>query len=252
MDPDSLEQAIIDATKSGFRPSVVISVDLFGQPSNYPAIKKIADQAGAKVLIDGAQSFGASLEGHIVGSMGDATTTSFFPAKPLGCYGDGGAVFTNDTDLADKISSIRLHGKGKSKYDHVRIGMNSRLDTIQAAILLEKLKIFRLSLSLAIKPLKLTQEVLVELSNTKVVEGAKSSWAQYTIKTSRREELKSKLSSANIPSAIYYPSILPDLPCYSEFPTVSSGLKKRLKITFASSWPTYASLHFWKSNKKSS
>ena len=231
MDPDSLEQAIIDATKSGFRPSVVISVDLFGQPSNYPAIKKIADQAGAKVLIDGAQSFGASLEGHIVGSMGDATTTSFFPAKPLGCYGDGGAVFTNDTDLADKISSIRLHGKGKSKYDHVRIGMNSRLDTIQAAILLEKLKIFPAELVARDKIASFYSKGLSGIVEVpKLVEGAKSSWAQYTIKTSRREELKSKLSSANIPSAIYYPSILPDLPCYSEFPTVSSGLKNASKL----------------------
>ena len=142
IDPTSFAQAIDEAKKQGLRPAVVIPVDLFGQPADIDAITDIAGPAGIKVLVDGAQSFGASSRGRRVGTMGDATTTSFFPAKPLGCYGDGGAVFTNDDALADIINSIRLHGKGSEKYDNVRIGVNSRLDTIQAAILIEKLKIF--------------------------------------------------------------------------------------------------------------
>ena len=123
------------------RPAVVIAVDLFGQPADVDAIEDVARAENVKVLIDGAQSFGASSKGRKVGCMGDATTTSF-PAKPLGCYGDGGAVFTNNDEDAEKINSIRLHGRGTQKYDNVRIGLNSRLDTIQAAVLIEKLKLF--------------------------------------------------------------------------------------------------------------
>lgn len=148
IDPTSFAQAIDEAKGQGLRPAVVIPVDLFGQPADIDAITKIAHVANIKVLVDGAQSFGASSHGRRVGTMGDATTTSFFPAKPLGCYGDGGAVFTQDDELADLINSIRLHGKGTEKYDNVRIGMNSRLDTIQAAILIEKLKIFSEELEL--------------------------------------------------------------------------------------------------------
>ncbi len=155
IDPDSFAQAVRDARAQNLRPAVVIAVDLFGQPSDIDAVTKIAHAENVKVLVDGAQSFGATSHGRRVGTMGDVTTTSFFPAKPLGCYGDGGAVFTQDDDLAALINSIRLHGKGTEKYDNVRIGVNSRLDTIQAAILIEKLKIFP-------EELKLRQQVASE------------------------------------------------------------------------------------------
>ena len=143
IDPDSFKQAIIDCRELGLNPSVVIAVDLFGQPANVDAISDIAYAENIKVLVDGAQSFGATSMGRRVGSMGDATTTSFFPAKPLGCYGDGGAIFTSCDEDAEIINSLRLHGKGSQKYDNVRIGINSRLDTLQAAILIEKLKLFQ-------------------------------------------------------------------------------------------------------------
>ena len=132
---DSLVRAIEDSESMGLVPRAVIAVDLFGQPADAEVLQKICAQHGLKLLIDAAQSFGASSRGRQVGTFGDATTTSFFPAKPLGCYGDGGAVFTSDDELAETVRSIRLHGKGAEKYDNVRLGMNSRLDTIQAAIL---------------------------------------------------------------------------------------------------------------------
>ena len=132
----------LDAKAMDLNLAAVIPVDLFGLPVNLDEIKEIAENENIKILVDAAQSFGAEINNRRVGSMGDATTTSFFPAKPLGCYGDGGAVFTNDDILAEKVNSLRLHGKGDYKYDNVNIGLNSRLDTIQAAILIEKLKIF--------------------------------------------------------------------------------------------------------------
>ena len=142
LDPVSLKQAIIDSKAIGLKPAVVMPVDLFGQPASIDEIMDIAHESGAKVLVDGAQSFGGISNNRRVGSMGDATTTSFFPAKPLGCYGDGGAIFTNNDADAELINSIRLHGKGTHKYENVRIGLNSRLDTVQAAILIQKLNIF--------------------------------------------------------------------------------------------------------------
>ena len=148
MNFESFKSSISDAIYLGLNPKVVIPVDLFGRPSNFEEINQIAQSKNIKVLIDAAQSFGGNYKGKCVGSMGDATTTSFFPAKPLGCYGDGGAVFTQDKSLSKLLNSIRLHGKGEEKYDNVRVGINSRLDTLQAAILIEKLKIFREELEL--------------------------------------------------------------------------------------------------------
>ena len=143
IDPNRLENVIKETLKIGqLKPRAIIPVDLFGLPANYPEIKKIARKYGLLILEDGAQGFGGMLNGQRACSFGNAATTSFFPAKPLGCYGDGGAVFTNDGELAEKIESIRMHGKGNSRYDNVRIGMNSRLDTIQAAILQVKFQAF--------------------------------------------------------------------------------------------------------------
>ena len=224
---ESLKQAIIDAKNLNLRPSVIISVDLFGYPSDFDLIKKISLDENIKLLIDGAQSFGGEYKSKRVGSMGDITTTSFFPAKPLGCYGDGGAIFTDDDELADKIDSIRLHGKGNQKYDNIRIGLNSRLDTLQAAILIEKLKIFPEELQLRAKISDTYSSKLENLNYLKVPklqDHIKSAWAQYTLIVQNRNEIMAKLQSKDIPSVIYYPKTLDTQEGYKKFPSVSSGL----------------------------
>ena len=225
IDPASFAQAIDEAKGQGLRPAVVIPVDLFGQPADIDAIAKIAHTANIKVLVDGAQSFGASSHGRKVGTMGDATTTSFFPAKPLGCYGDGGAVFTNDDALADAINSIRLHGKGTEKYDNVRIGVNSRLDTIQAAILIEKLKIFPEELELRSQVAnRYSLGLEGYCSVPRLGPTVSSSWAQYTLKVDNRDNLQNKLKSFGIPSVVYYPIPLSKQIGYRQYPSVSGGL----------------------------
>jgi dTDP-4-amino-4,6-dideoxygalactose transaminase len=224
---ESFKQAIIDAKNMNLRPSVIISVDLFGYPSDFDMIKKISLDENIKLLIDGAQSFGGEYKNKRVGSMGDITTTSFFPAKPLGCYGDGGAIFTDDDELADKIDSIRLHGKGNQKYDNIRIGLNSRLDTLQAAILIEKLKIFPEELELRAKVSDTYSRKLENLNYLKVPklqDHVKSAWAQYTLIVQNRNEMIDKLQSKDIPSVIYYPKTLDTQDGYKKFPSVSSGL----------------------------
>tara|TARA_Y100000591_G_scaffold331243_1_gene364538 strand:- start:701 stop:1831 length:1131 start_codon:yes stop_codon:yes gene_type:complete len=224
---ESLKQAIVDAKNLNLRPSVIISVDLFGYPSDFDLIKKISLDENIKLLIDGAQSFGGEYKNKRVGSMGDITTTSFFPAKPLGCYGDGGAIFTGDDELADKIDSIRLHGKGNQKYDNIRIGLNSRLDTLQAAILIEKLKIFPEELEFREKVSNIYSSKLENLNYLKVPklqDHVKSAWAQYTLIVQNRTDIMSKLQSKDIPSVIYYPKTLDTQDGYKKFPSVSSGL----------------------------
>ena len=210
----------------GLKPCVVVAVDLFGQPAEIDEIQSIADIEQMKVLIDAAQSFGASFKKRNVGIMGDATTTSFFPAKPLGCYGDGGAIFTQDDEMASVINSIRLHGKGSEKYDNVRIGLNSRLDTIQAAILLEKIKLFPEELVLRDIAAKNYDKILKDFFEIPfLIEGVKSAWAQYTLKTDNRQELQKKLLDSGIPTGIYYPKPLHEQMGYSHFPSVSTGLQ---------------------------
>lgn len=225
IDPQSFAQAIDEARQQGLRPAVVIPVDLFGQPAEVDTITEIAHQDDVKVLVDGAQSFGASSHGRIVGSMGDATTTSFFPAKPLGCYGDGGAVFTNDDALAELINSIRLHGKGSEKYDNVRIGVNSRLDTIQAAILIEKLKIFPAELELRHKVATSYNAHLAGIAKTpQLADGLTSAWAQYTLIVDERDAEQASLKQHGVPSVVYYPKALTQQDGYSAFPVVTSGV----------------------------
>lgn len=225
LDPASFARAIDEARQKGLTPKLVIPVDLFGQPADIDAITQIAHAASIKVLVDGAQSFGASSEGRRVGTMGDATTTSFFPAKPLGCYGDGGAVFTQDDALADLINSIRLHGKGTEKYDNVRIGVNSRLDTIQAAILIEKLKIFSEELELRNQVAAIYSEGLsAHYATPQIGEGLTSAWAQYTLIVDDRPSVQARLKEAGIPSVIYYPKSLTQQSGYQDFPIVSSGV----------------------------
>ncbi len=211
IDVNKLESAIENVKKEGkLTPRAIIAVDLFGQTANFPEILKVAKENDLKVIEDGAQGFGGSINGKMACSFGDISTTSFFPAKPLGCYGDGGAIFTDDEELYNKILSIRVHGKGSFKYENVRVGLNSRLDTIQAAILLPKLRAFEeYELSDRNKVAKLYTEKLSDLVVTPLVhEGYVSSWAQYTIILNSSEErsfVQNKLKENGIPSMIYYP-----------------------------------------------
>lgn len=210
MDPIKLDEAIRKTIKEGtLIPKVIIPVDLFGLPANYSEIMKIAKKYKLKVLEDGAQGFGGSIEGQRACSFGDAATTSFFPAKPLGCYGDGGAIFTNDSDLAKLINSLKVHGKGEDKYDNVRIGINSRLDTIQAAILLVKLKAFNNhEVDDVNRIAQLYTRNLEGIVETPYIpDGYISSYAQYTIKMknkNQRDGLQMVLKEKKIPSMIYY------------------------------------------------
>jgi len=224
IDAGSFKAAIEQAREQGMRPSAVIPVDLFGQPANAPEIQKVADANDVRVLVDAAQSFGATLHNKRAGTWGDATTTSFFPAKPLGCYGDGGAIFTNDSDLAEVLNSIRLHGKGSAKYDNVRIGMNSRLDTIQAAILKEKLKIFPDELVARNQVASDYSQALKGIARTpKLIPGASSAWAQYTLIVDNRDEVQRKCQAAGIPTMVYYPMALSQQTGYKHYPAASGG-----------------------------
>lgn len=210
MVPEDLERKIQAVREEGkLTPRVIVTVDLFGQPAEYPKIRPIADRYGLKILEDSAQGFGGMIEDRMAGSFGDISTTSFFPAKPLGCYGDGGAVFTDNDDWAAKLESLRIHGKGSGKYDNVRIGLNSRLDTIQAAILLPKLQAFidyeRDRVNAAARKYDELLEGAVKLPVVR--EGYLSSWAQYTIQLPSQEQrdgLKEYLGQQGIPSMIYY------------------------------------------------
>lgn len=231
IDPISLETAIAEAKQSGLNPSAVIPVDLFGQPANYPELQTTADAYNLKVLSDAAQSFGAEREGKKVGCWGDATATSFFPAKPLGCYGDGGAIFTDNDDLTEKIKSLRIHGQGSDKYDNVRIGINGRLDTIQAAVLIEKLKIFEDELSARQKVADIYNSNLANVVDIPALDQhTTSSWAQYTIKVSDRQSVQSACQDAGIPTAIYYPTPLNQQQGYKKFPSIKSGVPVSEKL----------------------
>jgi dTDP-4-amino-4,6-dideoxygalactose transaminase len=224
IDPQSFKQALVDCRKLGLKPSTVIAVDLFGQPADVDAITEIAHDENIKVLIDGAQSFGAISKGRRVGSMGDATTTSFFPAKPLGCYGDGGAIFTNKEKDAKMINSLRLHGKGLQKYDNVRVGINSRLDTIQAAILLEKLKIFPVEIVKRNELAKFYCKALDGIfSVPRLSSHNEGVWAQFTLISESRNNVLQHLSKHKIPAAVYYPKPLSQQDGYKSYPSVSTG-----------------------------
>lgn len=211
MDPDSLERAVQAVLAEGkLKPRVIVTVDLFGLPADYKRIREIADRYGMYILEDAAQGFGGSLRGRRAGSFGDIAATSFFPAKPLGCYGDGGAVFTDNDEWAELIRSLRIHGKGTDKYDNVRIGMNSRLDTLQAAVLRVKLKAFREY------ELKDTDRIAARYEEglsdcvkvPKIPEGYGSGWAQYSILLKDGEErgaVQEYLKEHGVPTNIYYP-----------------------------------------------
>ena len=209
-----LERAIIQTlAEDKLSPKVIVTVDLFGLPANYPAIRQIADKYHLLILEDGAQGFGGNINGQRACSFGDISTTSFFPAKPLGCYGDGGAVFTDNDEWAALIESYRVHGKGTFKYDNVRIGMNSRLDTVQAAILQVKLRAFRdYELADVNKVASRYTELLKDVACIKtpvIPTGFYSSWAQYTLRLDSKEQrdaLQARLKEQGIPSMVYYPT----------------------------------------------
>ena len=223
--PASLAAAVGSARDLGLRPAGVIAVDLFGHPADYGAIKAVAADEGMWVLADAAQSLGATLGGRPVGSLADATATSFFPAKPLGCYGDGGAVFTDDAGLAERVRSLQVHGKGQDKYDNVRIGINGRLDTLQAAVLLAKLPYFDDELVRRQQVAARYADGLAGVVGTPTVApGASSAWANYTVTAPRRDRLAVELRQAGIASAVYYARPLHRQRAYRRFPVAPGGL----------------------------
>lgn len=225
MDPAHLAASIRWARDNDLRPAGVIPVDLFGQPADYPAIMPIAEAEGLWVMSDAAQSFGAKLNNRAVGTYGIATSTSFFPAKPLGCYGDGGAVFTDDDDLIEVLRSLRVHGQGTDKYENVRIGINGRLDTIQAAVLIEKLKIFPDEIEARDRVAQRYNAGLAEVARVpRVRAGATSVWAQYTLVLENRERVAAACRAANVPTAVYYPIPLSHQLGYQHFPTGPGGV----------------------------
>ena len=228
----SLEAAIAVVRREGkLRPRVVMPVDLFGQPADYRALEPIARREKLLVLSDTAQAFGATLDGRHTANMGDAAATSFFPAKPLGCYGDGGCTFTNDDGLNELLRSIRIHGQGADKYENVRIGVNSRLDTIQAAILSEKLRIFPDELAARERIARRYSALLSRSNRIRVpilIEGAQSTWAQYTIEVPERDRVQRDLKAKGIPTAVYYPIPLSAQGGYCAFPSAPVPVSERL------------------------
>jgi len=219
IDPNDLKLRIEQTIEKGkLKPKAVIVVDLYGLPADYAAINAISETHELLVIDDGAQAFGATLDGKRVGALAPVTATSFFPAKPLGCYGDGGAVFTDDDDQAALFKSIRMHGSGATKYEVVRVGLNARMDTIQAAVLLAKLSVFEKEL--------VAREALATLYDDRMgdtvdaqarIPGTSSAWAQYTVMTDHRDALAAHLKEQGIPTAIYYPSPMHLQTAYREY-----------------------------------
>ncbi|HWY61233.1 MAG TPA: DegT/DnrJ/EryC1/StrS family aminotransferase [Rhizomicrobium sp.] len=238
MDPASLEAAIALVRREGkLKPKVVMPVDLFGQPADYRALAPIAARENLKLFCDTAQGFGGLLDGKRTGAIGDAAATSFFPAKPLGCYGDGGACFTNDDGLKDLLLSLRMHGQGTDRYEHVHIGMNSRLDTIQAAILIEKLKIFADEIELRNRVASRYNQAFSRSNRIvvpSVIAGATSSWAQYTIQVEMRAKFQSDLKELGVPTAVYYPIPLSRQKAYAHYPSAPTPVSEALSAKVVS------------------
>jgi dTDP-4-amino-4,6-dideoxygalactose transaminase len=228
IDAASLKRGIATARKLGLKPRAVIPVDLFGQSADHDAIAAVAEAEGLFVLDDAAQGFGASYKSRRLGTFGRATATSFFPAKPLGCYGDGGAIFTDDAALAERLRSIRVHGQGAEKYDNVRLGLTARLDTVQAAVLLEKLKIFDDEIAARNEAAERYSRGLGNVVTVpRLASGCTSVWAQYTIRLPRgvdRDGFAAALKAKGVPTAIYYPKSMHQQTAYRDFPVAEGGL----------------------------
>jgi dTDP-4-amino-4,6-dideoxygalactose transaminase len=235
MDAASLKRGIAAARKQGLKPKAVIPVDLFGQSADHDAIAAVAEAEGLFILDDAAQGFGATYKGRRLGTFGHATATSFFPAKPLGCYGDGGAIFTDDAELAATLRSIRVHGQGSDKYDNVRLGLTGRLDTMQAAILIEKLKIFDDEIAARNK---VAERYARGLGNVVTVphlaRDCSSVWAQYTIRLPRgvdRAKFAAALNAVGVPTAIYYIKSMHQQTAYRDYPVAEGGLPVSEKLS---------------------
>ena len=228
MDAASLKRGIATARKLGLKPRAVIPVDLFGQSADHDAVAAVAEAEGLFVLDDAAQGFGASYKGRRLGTFGHATATSFFPAKPLGCFGDGGAIFTDDAALAETLRSIRVHGQGAEKYDNVRLGLTGRLDTMQAAILIEKLKIFEDEIAARNRVAERYNRALGNVVTVpRLAPGCTSVWAQYTIRLPKgvdRDGFAAALKAQGVPTAIYYPKSMHQQTAYRDFPAAEGGL----------------------------
>jgi dTDP-4-amino-4,6-dideoxygalactose transaminase len=231
----SLERGIAAARKLGLRPKAVMPVDMFGQSADHDPIAAIAAAEGLFVLDDAAQAFGATYKGRRLGTSALATATSFFPAKPLGCFGDGGAILTDDDELADTLRSIRVHGQGSDKYDNVRFGLTGRLDTMQAAILIEKLKIFEDEIAARNEVAERYGQGLGNVvSIPRLASGCTSVWAQYTIRLpqgSDRNSFAATLKAQGIPTAIYYPKSMHQQTAYRDFPVADGGLPVSEKLS---------------------
>jgi dTDP-4-amino-4,6-dideoxygalactose transaminase len=227
IDANRIAGAVATAKSAGLTPKAVIPVDLFGLAANHTAVAAAAEKANLFILDDAAQAFGATFNNRRLGTFGHATATSFFPAKPLGCYGDGGAVITDDDEMADVLRSLRMHGQGSDRYDNIRIGLASRLDTIQAAILIEKLKIFPDEIEARDRVARRYSEGLAGIAITPTVPaGSTSVWAQYTIRVAggRRDKLAAALKAEGIPTAIYYPIPLHRQQAYKHYPVGEGGV----------------------------
>ncbi|MBV9234322.1 MAG: DegT/DnrJ/EryC1/StrS family aminotransferase [Xanthobacteraceae bacterium] len=227
LDPASMRKAVATAKQRGLKPKAIIPVDLFGLPADHDAIAAIARAEQLFVLDDACQAFGAAYKARRLGTLSDATAVSFFPAKPLGCYGDGGAIFTDNHELAEIIRSLRIHGQGSDKYDNVRIGITGRLDSVQAAVLLEKLTIFTDEIDARQKVARRYAHGLADVATVPhVPDGYLSVWAQYTIRVApdRRDALAKSLKESGIPTAIYYPIPLHRQVAYRHYPVVDGGL----------------------------
>lgn len=227
LDPACLATGLDTALRAGLKPKAVVAVDLFGQTADYALIEAFCAEHGLKLICDSAQGFGATYKGRRTGQIGDFTTASFFPAKPLGCYGDGGAIITNDDAHEALLRSLRFHGKGDDKYDNVRIGMNSRLDTIQAAVLLEKLAVFEEEIAARQIVAKRYSDALQNVTVTPyVMPQCTSVWAQYTIRVaaSARAGFMAALKAKGVPTNVYYPKPLHEQTAYRRFPVAGGSL----------------------------
>jgi dTDP-4-amino-4,6-dideoxygalactose transaminase len=227
IDASGIAAAVATAKSAGLTPKAIIPVDLFGLAADHGAVAAAAKEEGLFILDDAAQGFGATFNNRRLGTFGHATATSFFPAKPLGGYGDGGAVMTDDDAMADVLRSLRMHGHGSDKYDNIRIGLASRLDTVQAAILIEKLKIFPEEIVARDRVARRYTEGLAEVAITPTVPpGSTSVWAQYTLRVSggRRDALAASLKVEGIPTAIYYPIPLHRQQAYKHYPVGKGGV----------------------------
>ena len=235
IDIDDLEVKYRDVLENGFVPRAVMAVDLFGQPANYNELVSWCRSRSLILIEDGAQGFGGCIGKQRACSFGDIATTSFFPAKPLGCYGDGGAIFTNNDLWAERLRSLRVHGKGTDKYDNLRFGFNSRLDTLQAAVLQVKMRHFDEELKAVNHVAERDGELLQgKVKVPEVPEGFTSSWAQYTIQTENRDELQARLKAAGIPSMVYYPRTMSQQTAFAYYGLQPCPVAERLTKTVLS------------------